>query len=61
MFVVAQNDTLVMSSIEDVFVFESKGEDIMYNVNGEIQWSLENMNYLPSLTGSVDPGKRRHI
>ena len=57
LFVVAQNDTLVMSSIEDVFVFESKGEDIMYNVNGEIQWSLENMNYLPSLTGSVDPIK----
>lgn len=57
LFVVAQNDTLVMSSIEDVFVFESKGENIMYNVNGEIQWSLENMNYLPSLTGSVDPIK----
>lgn len=55
LFLKAQNDSLFVYEIEDVFVDELNSSGLNFDVSGVAQWNIEKMSELPSLTGTVEP------
>lgn len=55
LFLNAQNDSLFVYEIEDVFVDELNSSGLNFDVSGVAQWNIEKMSELPSLTGTVEP------